>query len=86
MTTAASTRRARVAIAQAASRDSRTRCRNNFPLIGFVHLILPNACIIDARRHPLDSLLGNYKQLYGGGLDYSYDLEDLAHYYRSTIG
>jgi hypothetical protein len=53
----------------------------NFPLLGFVHLILPNARIIDARRHPLDSLLGNYKQLYGGGMDYSYDLEDLAHYY-----
>ncbi len=53
----------------------------NFPLLGFVHLVLPNACIIDARRHPLDSLLGNYKQLYGGGMDYSYDLEDLAHYY-----
>jgi tetratricopeptide (TPR) repeat protein len=53
----------------------------NFPLLGFLHLILPNARIIDARRHPLDSLLGNYKQLYGGGMDYSYDLEDLAHYY-----
>jgi tetratricopeptide (TPR) repeat protein len=53
----------------------------NFPLLGFLHLTLPNAVIIDARRHPLDSLLGNYKQLYGGGMDYSYDLEDLAHYY-----
>ncbi|HZT55783.1 MAG TPA: sulfotransferase, partial [Burkholderiaceae bacterium] len=53
----------------------------NFPLVGFLHLILPNACIIDARRHPLDSLLGNYKQLYGGGMVYSYDLEELAHYY-----
>ena len=53
----------------------------NFPLLGFMHLVLPNARVIDARRHPLDSLLGNYKQLYGGGMDYSYDLEDLAHYY-----
>ena len=53
----------------------------NFPLLGFLHLILPNARIIDARRHPLDSLLGNYKQLYGGGMDYSYDLEELANYY-----
>jgi tetratricopeptide (TPR) repeat protein len=52
-----------------------------FPLIGFMHLILPGSRVIDARRHPLDSLLGNYKQLYGGGMDYSYDLEDLAHYY-----
>ena len=55
---------------------------NNFPLIGFLHLILPNAKIINACRHPLDSLLGNYKQLYGGGPDYSYDLEELADYYR----
>ena len=55
---------------------------NNFPLIGFVHLILPNAKIINACRHPLDSLLGNYKQLYGNGQDFTYDMEDLADYYR----
>lgn len=55
---------------------------SNFPLIGFIHLILPNAKIINARRHPLDSLLGNYKQLYGGGPDYSYDMEELSEYYR----
>ena len=55
---------------------------NNFPLIGLLHLILPNAKIIDARRHPLDSLLGNYKQLYGSGLDHSYDMEELSDYYR----
>ena len=55
---------------------------NNFPLIGFLHLILPNARIINACRHPLDSLIGNYKQLYGGGPDYSYDMEELADYYR----
>ncbi len=55
---------------------------SNFPLIGFVHLILPNARVINASRHPLDSLLGNYKQLYGGGPDYSYDMDELAEYYR----
>ena len=55
---------------------------NNFPLVGFLHLILPNARIINARRHPLDSLLGNYRQLYGGGMDYSYDMEDMADFYR----
>ena len=55
---------------------------SNFPLIGFLHLILPNAKIINASRHPLDSLLGNYKQLYGGGPDYSYDMEELSDYYR----
>ena len=55
---------------------------NNFPLVGFAHLILPNAKIINACRHPLDSMLGNYKQLYGSGMDYSYDLEELADFYR----
>ena len=55
---------------------------SNFPLIGFIHLTLPNAKIINATRHPLDTLLGNYKQLYGSGPDYSYDMEELAQYYR----
>lgn len=55
---------------------------NNFPLLGLLHLILPNAKIIDARRHPLDSCLGCYKQLFAKGQNFTYDLEDLAHYYR----
>ena len=55
---------------------------NNFPLIGFLRLILPNAKIIDARRHPLDACLGCYKQLFASGQAFTYDLEDLAHYYR----
>lgn len=55
---------------------------NNFPLIGFLRLILPNAKIIDARRHPLDSCLGCYKQLFASGQAFTYDLEDLAHYYQ----
>ena len=55
---------------------------NNFPLLGLLHLILPNARIIDARRHPLDSCLGCYKQLFAKGQNFTYDLEDLAHYYR----
>jgi hypothetical protein len=33
---------------------------NNFQAIGFLQLILPNARVIDARRHPLDSCLGSY--------------------------
>ena len=55
---------------------------NNFPLLGLLHLILPNARIIDARRHPLDSCLGCYKQLFAKGQHFTYDLDDLAHYYR----
>ena len=55
---------------------------NNFPLIGFASLILPNAKFINARRHPLDSCLGGYKQLFGHGQNFTYDMLDLAHYYR----
>lgn len=55
---------------------------NNFPLMGFLHLILPNAKIINARRHPYDSCLGAYKQLFGRGQNFTYDVHDLADYYR----
>lgn len=55
---------------------------NNFPLVGFAHLILPNATIINTRRHPFDSCLGAYKQLFGRGQNFTYDLLDLAHYYQ----
>jgi tetratricopeptide (TPR) repeat protein len=55
---------------------------NNFPHVGFIHLILPNAKIINARRHPLDSCLGGYKQLFGAGQHFTYDMFDLAEYYR----
>lgn len=55
---------------------------NNFPHVGFLHLILPNAKIINARRHPLDSCLGGYKQLFGKGQNFTYDMSDLAEYYR----
>ncbi len=56
---------------------------NNFPLLGLLHLILPNAKIIDARRHPVDSCIGCYKQLFAKGQNFTYDLEDLGHYYRN---
>ena len=55
---------------------------NNFPFVGLIHLILPNATIINARRHPFDSCLGGYKQLFGQGQNFTYDLLDLAHYYQ----
>ena len=54
---------------------------NNFPNIGLLHLILPNARIIDARRHPLDACLGNYRQLYAKGQNFTYDLLELGEYY-----
>jgi len=56
---------------------------NNFPLIGLLHLILPNAKVINARRHPLDTCLGCYKQLFAKGQNFTYDVEDLAHYYAN---
>ncbi|MEM6512943.1 MAG: sulfotransferase [Pseudomonadota bacterium] len=58
---------------------------NNFTGIGFLHAILPNAKVVDARRHPLDSCLGTFKQLFASGQLFSYDLYDLAHYYTQYI-
>ena len=55
---------------------------NNFLAIGFLHAVLPNAKVIDARRHPLDSCFGAYRQLFARGQSFSYDLRDLAHYYN----
>jgi len=58
---------------------------NNFTGIGFLHAVLPNAKVIDARRHPLDSCLGTYKQLFAKGQTFSYDFYDLAHYYSQYM-
>jgi len=54
---------------------------NNFSSIGFLQLILPNAKVIDARRHPLDSCLGSYKQLFFKGQSFTYEQFELGHYY-----
>jgi hypothetical protein len=58
---------------------------NNFPMIGFAHLVMPNAIFINARRHPFDSCLGAYKQLFGQGQSFTYDMLDLAHYYKQYV-
>jgi tetratricopeptide (TPR) repeat protein len=58
---------------------------NNFPHIGFLHLILPNSKVIDARRHPLDSCFGTFKQLFAKGQIFSYDLFELGQYYIDYI-
>ncbi len=55
---------------------------NNFSHVGLIHLILPNAKVINARRHPFDSCLGGFKQLFAKGQHFTYDLADLAAYYR----
>ena len=54
---------------------------NNFLHVGLLHLILPNAKIINARRHPLDSCFGSYKQLFARGQPYTYDLVEIGEYY-----
>jgi tetratricopeptide (TPR) repeat protein len=54
---------------------------NNFPTVGFIHLILPNARIIDARRYPLDSCLSSYRQLFARGQSFTYDLTEIGEYF-----
>lgn len=54
---------------------------NNFPTVGFAHLILPRAKIIDARRHPMDSCLSCYRQLFARGQTFTYDLTDIGEYF-----
>ncbi len=58
---------------------------NNFRHIGLIHLILPNAKIIDARRDALDCCFSNYKQLYAAGQDFSYGLDTVGAYYRHYV-
>ena len=54
---------------------------NNFPNIGLLSLILPNARIVDARRHPLDACLSCYRQLFAKGQAFTYDLTEIGEYY-----
>jgi Sulfotransferase family len=57
----------------------------NFRDIGFIHLILPQAKIIDARREAMACCFGNFKQLFVGGQEFSYDLEEMGRYYRGYV-
>jgi tetratricopeptide (TPR) repeat protein len=58
---------------------------NNFMHIGLIALALPNAKIIDARRHPLACGLSGFKQHFARGQNFSYSLEDLGRYYRDYV-
>ena len=58
---------------------------NNFRHIGLIRLMLPNAKIIDARRDPMACCFSGFKQLFAEGQMFSYDLEDIAHYYRDYV-
>ena len=59
---------------------------NNFRHLGLIHLILPDAKIIDARRAPLDCCWSGFKQLFAEGQEFTYGLEDIGHYYREYVG
>jgi hypothetical protein len=58
---------------------------NNFRHIGLIHLMLPNAKIIDARREPMACCFSNFKQLFAAGQEFTYSIEDIARYYRSYV-
>jgi tetratricopeptide (TPR) repeat protein len=58
---------------------------NNFAHVGLIHLILPNARIIDARRHPLACCFSGFKQHFARGQSFSYSLEDIGRYYRDYV-
>jgi tetratricopeptide (TPR) repeat protein len=57
----------------------------NFAHAGFIHLVLPNAKIIDARRDPVDTCVGNFRQLFALGKNHSYDLQELGEYYLQYV-
>jgi predicted Zn-dependent protease len=58
---------------------------NNFRHIGLIHLMLPNARIIDARREPMACCFSNLKQLFAQGQEFTYSVDDIARYYRTYL-
>ncbi|HEX7944911.1 MAG TPA: sulfotransferase, partial [Phenylobacterium sp.] len=58
---------------------------NNWQHVGLIKLILPNAKIVDARRHPLACCFSGWKQHFARGQAFSYDLADIGRYYRDYV-
>ena len=58
---------------------------NNWIHVGLIHLILPNARIIDARRHPMACCFSNFKQHFARGQGFTYDLTDIGRYYADYV-
>jgi tetratricopeptide (TPR) repeat protein len=58
---------------------------NNFRHIGLIHLMMPNAKIIDIRREPMACCFSNLKQLFAGGQEFTYSIPDIARYYRTYL-
>jgi tetratricopeptide (TPR) repeat protein len=58
---------------------------NNWMFVPFIHLVLPNAKIIDARRHPMACCFSNFRQHFARGQDFTYDLADVGQYYADYV-
>ena len=58
---------------------------NNFRHIGLIHMILPNAKIIDARRGAMGCCFSGFKQLFAEGQEFTYGLEEIGHYYEDYV-
>ncbi len=58
---------------------------NNFRHIGMIHAILPNAKIIDARRHPMACCFSGFKQLFASGQEFTYGLREIGQYYSDYV-
>ena len=58
---------------------------NNFLHVGLIHLMFPNARVIDTRRHPMACCFSDFKQLFADGQEFTYGLEEVARYYRNYV-
>ena len=58
---------------------------NNFAHVGLISLILPNAKIVDARRHPMATCFSGFKQLFAAGQEFTYGLKNIGRYYRDYV-
>ncbi len=58
---------------------------NNWAHTGLIHLMLPNARIIDARRHPLGCCFSGFKQHFARGQNFAYNLDEIGRYYRHYV-
>jgi predicted Zn-dependent protease len=58
---------------------------NNFVHLGLIWLILPNAKVIDVRRHPMAACFSGFKQHFAMGQHFTYGLEEIGRYYQDYV-
>ena len=58
---------------------------NNWEYLGFILSIIPNAKIVDARRHPMDCCFSSFKQLFSIGQEFTYSLDWIGRYYADYV-